>query len=371
MYELPRDQTTVSESSTSLRFPVADWQRVLYGPFVVFMPLFIFSVVNVLKPEWQSGRLQDYVALFLQPSASVGFIILLVYSIICYCLLLINIDRFSRNFLIRFGVYTGVVLALQYAILTILYLFENQTSLIIVTLSIWLFPLYFPKIFQWSLRKWDGKQVRVWMLLLIGIGFVVTVVVYQGGAIFIPLAALCMAAPFWSFLMAMQVAMWLFKNYEINFTLSRGLGIIVWLGGYAVAWRFDILKMYELYSQLPTSPPDCYIATAAAHGHPQFVHSWNVKHVDGNFMRVNRQLQLLKCAELALLAIHPRLHKLLRGIYNVIGKWLALRIQDPLVADMAYLFLKPWEWLAESILKTIVPEIETISAKVYISVSKK
>ena len=82
-------------------------------------------------------------------------------------------------------------------------------------------------------------------------------------------------------------------------------------------------------------------------------------------MRINKQLQLLKCAELALLAIQPRLHKRLRKIYDLAGKLLASKIQNPFMADMAYLLLKPFEWLAEALLKIGIPEIDFISEMLY------
>ena len=82
-------------------------------------------------------------------------------------------------------------------------------------------------------------------------------------------------------------------------------------------------------------------------------------------MQVNKQLQLLKCAELTLSASNPCLHKVLRKIYDVIGKYLARKIQNPFVADIAYLLLKPCEWLAGFVLRLILPEIDLISSEMY------
>jgi hypothetical protein len=136
---------------------------------------------------------------------------------------------------------------------------------------------------------------------------------------------------------------------------------------YAVAWRLSILKMYELYAALPPQPPpDCYIATAAAQGHPQFVGSQVVLRENGKHLQVNRQLQILKCAELALMAMSPSVHKILRHIYDVVGKSLARRMQNPFLADLAFLLLKPWEWCAHSLLKMLIPEINEIAKTIYI-----
>src|SRR5215510_7498894 len=98
------------EESALSKFPVTGWWRVLYGLFIVTLPSFSFWVISALKPEWQSGQLDDYLALLLQPEAAVFFLALLAYSIICYILLLIHADRFSSLFVVRLGVYTGVLL---------------------------------------------------------------------------------------------------------------------------------------------------------------------------------------------------------------------------------------------------------------------
>jgi hypothetical protein len=83
-------------------------------------------------------------------------------------------------------------------------------------------------------------------------------------------------------------------------------------------------------------------------------------------MQVNGQLQRLKCAELALMAVSPRVHEVLRRMYDVVGKALARRIKNPFLADVAFLLLKPAEWFAIFILKNIVPEIEAVSRRIYV-----
>ena len=82
-------------------------------------------------------------------------------------------------------------------------------------------------------------------------------------------------------------------------------------------------------------------------------------------MRVNKQLQILKCAELALMAVQPRLHIASRKVYDVVGKPLAKRMRNPFLGDVAYLLLKPCDGLARFILRMIVPEIDSIASKMY------
>jgi hypothetical protein len=125
--------------------------------------------------------------------------------------------------------------------------------------------------------------------------------------------------------------------------------------------------MYELYTALPLQPPpDCYIATAAAQGHPQIVGSRVVRRANGDVLRVNKQLQILKCVELACMAVLPRVHKTFRTLYDTIGKPIAQKMRHPFLADVAYLLLKPCEWLARWGLKIIVPDIDSISQKMYL-----
>jgi hypothetical protein len=363
------DQSEIEVSPVSLPFPFVWWGRVLYGLFVTVLPAFSFWATDLLKPEWQTGKLQDYLILLLFPEASLLFFPLLTYSIICYLLLLIRPTRFSGSFIVRAGIYTGVLLSLHYSVVVLLY---SLDSYIYVIIPVWISPFVFSWIYRWAVSKWTVSTVHKILFVFLVVVVLVGTLATRGSVPFLIFILLTMAASFWSFLIALRASIWLFKNHETKLTFPRGLGLTAWLGAYIVAWRFDILKMYELYAALPpTPPPDCYIATAAACGHPQFVHSRTIKRVDGKSMQVNRQLQLLKCAELALLAIYPRLHKSLRGIYDVLGKLLVRRIQNPFVADVAYLLLKPWEWLANSVLKIIVPEIDSISKKIYINTPAK
>jgi hypothetical protein len=350
--------------SISLPFPEAWWGRVLYGLFVTALPAFSFWATQLLRPEWQNGDLSSYIILSLSPEASLFFFPLLVYSIICYLVLLRAPARYAGSFFIRFGIYTGILLALQYSIAVLIYSIDSFAYLILLT---WILPFVFRMIYRWAVDKWTSARVNKVLFLCISGGLLVGALATRGGLPFFILVGITMAAPFWSFLLALRASIWLIKNHETKLTRPRRLGLTAWAATYVVALRFDILKMWELYAALPPEPPpDCYIATAAARGHPQFVHAWMVQGADGKTIQVNLQLQRLKCAELALMAVNPRLHRRLRRIYDRAGKVLARCIQESLLADFAYFLLKPWEWLAMVLLRMIVPEIDSIAKKMYI-----
>ena len=350
------------EASVSTPFPNTWWGRASYVLFLVVLPAFSFFSIELLKPDWQTGKLSDYAILFLFPEASLLFFPLLAYSIVCYLLLLFQPTRFARSFVVRLGIYVGALLALQYSILVMI---AGGSAAFVMVLT-WIFPLIYSILYNKAIARWTAQKVnRFLFILALGV-LLLGSLVTRGSVAFLVLIGLIMAAPFWSLLLSLLAANWLIKNYETRFTFSRAFGLTTWLAAYAAAWRFDILKMYKLYAALPPQPPpDCYIATAAAQGHPQLVGSWLVRRTNGETMRVNKQLQILKCAELALLAVKPGAHKMFRRVYDIIGKSLAKRMQNRLLADVAYLLLKPCDWLARLLLRRLVPEIDSISKKLY------
>jgi hypothetical protein len=354
----------------SLSFPLNVVQRKLYGLFVIAMPTIAFGATELFGPEWQDGNLNSYVALLLTPEASWIFFPLLAFSIVCYIVLLINPTRYASYFLVRFGVYTGALLAMQFSILSALIFFHNGNLFFSIILTIlWISPIFISKVYPLvQLGEMLKKTIIILLSILAVVGLIASI--WTSFAV-LPFVFILMvvttAAPFWILLIYLQAATWLFNNYELKISIQKGFGIFAWIAVYAIAWRYDILKMYELYAALPPQPPpDCYIATAAAQGHPRFVGSHTVQRAGGLSMQVNGQLQRLKCAELALLAISPRVHGVLRRIYDVAGKALARWMTNPFVADVAYLLLKPAEWFAIFILKNIVPEIEAVSRRIYV-----
>lgn len=365
--ELFNEQSPEEKVRVPTPFPESRWGKLLYGLFIVIMPILAFWATELFKPEWQSGEFTAYLILLLFPEASLLFFFLLAYSIVCYCLLLIDEARYSQLHFVRFGIYTGVLLALQYSVLTGLFLLNNSLeSLYLIVL--WIFPVFLPKIYRWLVKKWGAKPVNAVLAALVTVIFLISTLLMRSplSPLVFVLVALTVAAPFWLFLMALRAAIWLLRQYEFKLTPPHGLGLATWIAGYIAAWRFDLLKMYELYAALPPQPPpDCYIATAAAQGHSQFVGSWLVRRTTGETMQVNKQLQILKCAELACMVLQPRFHKKIRNAYDVVGKSLAQRLKNPFLADITYLLLKPLGWLARLMLKLLLPEIDSISNKMY------
>jgi hypothetical protein len=272
------------------------WRRLLYGAFIVIAPIFNFMFVGIMKPLWQTGKFSDHVYMLLISDASIWFFPLLVYSIISYLLILINEERFSRLFIVRLGVYTGVVLSFQYSLLTVL---TWELSLIVlVYVATIMSPILFLKLKSGFANRWNLHFFLLLIVVSVFALYLLTALIGGGFrfSFFILLLLPAMAAPFWAFLIALQAVIWLLKYHETKLTLVRGLGILAWLSSYILALRFDVLKMYELYTALPSQPPDCYIATAATKGHPRIVRSRLVPLDNEWQIRINPQLQWLKFA---------------------------------------------------------------------------
>lgn len=362
------DETSQKQSGEGLPPPLLDtaWKHFIFGLFVIAAPIFDFIFIDVIEPDWQTGNFSDYIHLFLSPEASVLFFPLLVYSIISYLLLLSDNNRYGKSFLVRFGIYTGVWLALQYSILTLFSSSESPLTFLLVLFAFSV-PVIFTRIYLWMVLRWGLPLAGKVSLVFGGIVFLAGSIVWENplAPLFFLVVLSGIAAPFWSFLIALQAARWLWKYYEANSSLVRGVGFVAWLSACGFALRYNILKMFELYNALPVNPPDCYIATAAANGHSQLVGSQVVTLVNGKTMRVNRQLQRLKAVEIAWMGASASSHGMMRRVYDVVGKRLAKHIQNPILADAAFFFLLPIEWISFFVLQWIVPEIQILSERLY------
>lgn len=354
--------------------------RFLYVLVCVLLPVGCFLASPWLRPEWQNGQFNAYVTLLLDPQAALGFFPFLIYADVCLLIWLAAPERFAPRFWVRFGIYTGVLLALQYAILVAL-----SFEWLGWCAEAFFFGLVY--LHQWLKTKFKQRGAQFFGLLLLLAGLAWTGFSFWRGLAWealsvtdllrslgnalssLPLLSLgisLLLTPCFCLLVFGSTALKLLKTSETHLLrpLPRSLGWLAWLAGLTSAWRWSILKMFEIYASLPPQPPDCYIATAAARGHQSFVRS-QVVTLANRPLWVNPQLQTLKCAELALLALAPELHRPLRRFYDLAGKALARRLTNPWLADLAYLTLKPFEWLAKGILCWLAPDWQKEARKIY------
>lgn len=121
------------------------------------------------------------------------------------------------------------------------------------------------------------------------------------------------------------------------------------LGGVPL-WAASVWQSLRTYSILPEQAPECFVVTAASRGHPwlvgphQMIQRYQVER------EVNKQLVTFWRLEGAWHTASPMSHRMFRCVYNRIGPAVARRIRHPLLADVAFLALKPFEWIARIIL---------------------
>src|SRR5689334_9619047 len=123
MSESIQEQITIKSNPPA--FLASFWKRRFYGAFMVIMAFLDFRYIEYMKPSWQSGDFEDYLALFLSPEASLFFFPLILYSIFCFLLLMENQEQYAGKFFIRLGIYTGALLALQYSILIVFFIYKS------------------------------------------------------------------------------------------------------------------------------------------------------------------------------------------------------------------------------------------------------
>ncbi|MGI9456587.1 MAG: DUF6688 family protein [Aeoliella sp.] len=172
----------------------------------------------------------------------------------------------------------------------------------------------------------------------------------------------------------LAVSAYAYASYEIlasrksllRIRLSAIFIAIAWLSVHFAAWRIAIVGAIREYNQLPTEQPQgCFVASAAARGHHRFVKSWRVRGATGHRVAITRQLQLLKSLEILLKESVPRLHKSLRRVYNRVGPVIARRLGNPWLADGVYILLKPAEWLAWVVVRSIGKVPANVVAAIY------
>jgi len=191
-------------------------------------------------------------------------------------------------------------------------------------------------------------------------------------ALFVLLLASLVCATPWAVAAYGSMAFCLLRNRNVyrrprvQFSLMQLLGFFTWLGAYLGAWRLSVMWMLQEYAKLPTEPPhDCYVCTAAARGHRRLVGTEVVASRGGASHLVNDQMRYLKAAELVLASITPDGHRVCRRLYDRVGPMLAGLLVHPVLADLAYLTLKPPEWTARAALRVLLPGCGAVVGRMY------
>lgn len=317
------------------------------------------------ESHWQSGEFYVYVAMLLHWRAAAIFV-----PSIAFCMLSLSMWVFrppsQQRVWVRLGLYTGVLLSFQFLLLILV-----ATGWVTFVLA----PIVGGTLagLTWLLSLAVRQSRRYTILeILVATSLVAIVVAFVRYANFTDpvlellqgsFIAILVAAPVLNFVTYARAARWIYFHASSPREAALPwwlLGWSTWLGAFAVSWRIAILRMYEEYAKLPTEPPDCYVSSAAAHGHAKLVRSRQILTTCGA-VRINPQMQRLKFLEFVLQAGLPGTHRILRRVYNRIGPRLAaLCAASRWFADATYLLLLPAEWGAELIRRCLSIEREVV-----------
>lgn len=369
---LKSEQLTV-EDLKDFEKHAGDWivprridMRLIYLLSIIgsWVGLILFGFDNFGSAEWQTGRIQTYFDLSFADTVWVWFIPFLVYSSVSMLLLLWHADRFSRFWFVRLGIYTSVILTLQF---TVQMMFSGDLSAGLFIGAMCIVPLFMLNWFiGWLIEfvKENRTEDYFWKVIggvsaLVIFAFIGSILFGFGGGIPVvlvigPLAAGVALAPVWACLTAYKLISQI-EMYQAKHVAIKAISGAGWTAAYGASAYIAIDRVFELYTQLPTEAPQCYVATASAKGHRRFVNSSVVEMGNGELLLVTKQLQVLKAGELVLRETVPSLHRGMRRVYDSVGPNLASRIQNRWAADLGYLLFKPFEWVTLFLLKRILP----------------
>lgn len=318
----------------------------------VVLPFFCFLITYPENPRWQSGELSAYAQLLLSRKPSYAQYPFLLYSMTSMFLLIFRPDRFWNSTFVCLGIFSGVIVAAEY---WLIFQFAccDATEIVLPMLlsaAAVVVPWLLGRLLAFLVRKFGYGVVGAISALL-----ALPLLLFFWVPAFI---CLWCSTP-WALASYLAVSMHLVRRggaARFRFSLGQLLLALGWLSASFGAWRLSFIVMLREYAALPLAPPpQCFVCTAAANGHPRMVRSENYLGPNGATFRVNDQLRSLKAFELLLVSVSPRLHRLCRCVYDRVGPRLAATLVHPALADLGYLVLKPAEWVARVCLALVIP----------------
>jgi len=343
----------------------------------LFLTGILFPIPNIcmglngtsasISEPWQSGTTEPYVVLFLQQPGLVCFLPLIIFSMVALGAIVWKPTTVEHAW-VRLGLYTGAIVSFQFLVAVVL---TSQVISIIfasmvgpaLALLVWGASKVVKKIKRFTIFHVMIATAVVAVLLAISLSIGEGEVVFE--FLSLPFPMIIFAAPTLNFVTYARMAM-LSGTHEsihrkpITIILAMVAAIIAWVSGFVFAWRLAIQRVLEEYQNLPTTDPNCFVASAAAYGNPSLVKATLTEGKDG-LVLLNRQMQRLKFLELALQSGLPTLHRRLRAVYNRFGPWLAAGCKDsPLLANTAYLLLSPLEVVAEFVRRLSGVSVEQV-----------
>lgn len=316
--------------------------------FGAVLPIVCFAMSAPGYPgvdqPWQSGQLRMYAGQIPRAACAWPFYPLLLYSIISLVMSVFSPALAASRFPLRLGIYTGIVLALQFLAIQAICL-EGSGVLFAMLIAAAVVPYGLYELTRWLIRRYERgmRLVGVTLAAIAAALLLGTLALGRTPWLMTPGIVLLVVAPALTLASYLAVA----RVLMVNARVTRGAWLwIPWIAGYSAAWWASIECAMAQYAKLPkVAPSGCYVVTAAAGGHPRFVKSERLLASDGTVVMINRQLLSLKFAELFMAAACPNIHRQLRFAYDRVGPPIARCISaHPIFCDLAYCSLKPFEW---------------------------
>lgn len=338
-----------------------------------------FAAADVFQPDWQTGKFTDKAALYASEEVTALFLPFIVVAWMTTLATIAAGERASRFAILRLGVYSSVVLAVHYLVLTAILTYGLTLGVLVIVLI--LKPL----------TRWVGDHEHRKRFLFCGAGvFLIWVCLFVAAALGLvsqnaddilsrivmfaiaaPFAVLLFSGPALFVVISVRLAMQAKRIGKSQGASSirramTAVASVVWVVGYLRAWRLGAARAMERYAELPSQPPDCFVATASAGGHPRFVGSRQATTTSGQVFAVTTQLQRLKAAELLLQVVVPSVHRRLRMRYNQFGPRLASALSTPLRCDLSYVALTAIEVIAWPVVRLFAHDAENVTQRIYV-----
>ncbi len=238
----------------------------------VVLPICCFALGFPESPTWQSGSVSVYAQLLLRHKSSSPLYPFLIYHMVCMLLLTFRPERYVKKFVVRFGVYSGVLTALVYWVLLGLTFAEGLSAAaglgfyMAVTFASTAVLLSVGVLMVAILRKIHETGLFAQIVgPLLAIGFLLLSVVGMGlfgnplivFIMIVGLAGSCslICAPLWTMMCYGFMSIHALRHSGVErfrFSLAQLMGGLTWFAAYMAAWRVAVDWMLEEYAKLPT-----------------------------------------------------------------------------------------------------------------------
>ncbi len=333
------NELTGNVYNASKRFRFLMFVYGILGPFGCFVVS--YGAGFSIGGPWQSGEVRHYVEVLLGAPAHLPFLPLVIYSAGCLAAWLLRPLRAS-SLAIRVGIYTGVLLSVQFLVFVLI-----VSNYVILILGLVVGPVSAAIVYGGAALAQRWRKFSILHLLILTAVVAVVGAAYQQFGLdrqylvlpFLALPATPALCPIVYAIAALKVA-----ETKVDPAPSGLRLMIAWIGwplAWLTSWKFALDIMLVEYQRLPTTEPSCYVSAAAASGHRTVVG----KNVFATSERViTPQMQRLKFLELAMVAAAPMLHRQMRRWYDWFGPPLArICSHNVWFSDLTYLMLLPLE----------------------------